>query len=183
MKRALAFLFCALTPLAGQPSARAISAHVAAAPIPLTRIPQGMLANLEGNFDGRLLALDVLDPIDMLGGTRGLYIAGFGTVFTTELSLIRTPGISPFRQAFTDAEKAQIHRRKVSRIPKLEDLMKEMVKITAMTLTPMPDDQKIVLAVRLRYLPEEDSSGLPSQIVVTADKKSAKLGDIKTEVE
>ena len=36
-----------------------------------------------------------MDPIDMLGGTRGLYLAGYGTVFTTELSLIVTPGNLP----------------------------------------------------------------------------------------
>jgi hypothetical protein len=47
----------------------------------------------------------------------------------------------------------------------------------------MSDDQKIIYAIRLRYFPLEDSSGLPAQIVMRADKKSALNGDIKTEVE
>jgi hypothetical protein len=62
-------------------------------------------------------------------------------------------------------------------------MMKEMVNVTARTLVSMPDDQKIVLAVRLRYLSEEDTAGLPAQIVMTADKKAAQMGDIKTEIE
>ncbi len=183
MRPAAFFLALVIAPLGAQTPARQVSAKVAAAPIPVTRIPQGMLANLERTFDGRLDAFDPADPIDMLGGTRGLYVPGFGTIFTTELSLIVTPGISPFRPEFSPALKAQIRQRKAARVPKLEELMKEMVKVTALTLTTMPGDQKIVLAVRLRYLPEEDSTGLPAQIVVSADKKSAQLGDIKTEVE
>ena len=183
MRPAAFFLALIIAPLGAQTPAHQVSTKVAAAPIAVTRIPQGMLANLEKTFDGRLDALDTADPIDMLGGTRGLYLPGFGAVFTTEVSLIVTPGITPFRPVFSPELKAQIRQRKIARVPKLVDLMKEMVKITSLTLTSMPNDQKIVLAVRLRYLPEEDSTGLPAQIVVSADKKSAQLGDIKTEVD
>ncbi len=143
-----------------------------------------MLANLEKGFDDRLVALNPDDPIDMLGGTRGLYVAGFGTVFTTEVSLIVTPGLFPMAgPRYTPEFKAKVRQRKIARLSKLEELMKDMVKVTALTLTPMPDDQKIVLAIRLRYLPEEDTTGLPAQIVMSADKKAAQLGDIKTVIE
>lgn len=157
---------------------------VAAAPITATRIPQLMLANLEKNFDDRLVQLNPKDPIDMLGTTRALYIPGFGTVFTTEVSLVVSPGLFPIAgPRYTPELKAQVHQRKAAQIPKLEELMKEMVKVTALTLIPMPEDQKVVMAVRLRYLSEEDTTGLPAQIVMTADKKAAQMGDIKTEIE
>lgn len=158
-------------------------AVAAASPTVETHIPLGMLRNLETTFNTRFEALDTKDPIDMLGYARGLYLPGYGTVFTEEVSLIVTPGISPFRPKYTDADRAQIRQRKLAHIPKVKDLMKDLVKITALTLDSMPDDQKIVFAVRLRYLPEEDTTGLPAQIVASADKKSARLGDIKTEVE
>ena len=61
--------------------------------------------------------------------------------------------------------------------------MKDLMKVSALTLTPLPDDQKIIYVVRLRYLSYEDTAGLPAQIMMTADKKSAVLGDIKTKVE
>jgi hypothetical protein len=182
MKPAALLLVLTCAPLASQtPATRA---GIAAAPIAVTRIPSGMLAGLEKGFDGRLAALDPMDPIDMLGGTRGLYLTGYGAVFTTELSLIVTPGLFPIATSrYTPEFKAAVRQRKLARLPKLEEAMKEMVKMTALTLAPMPDDQKIVLAIRLRYLPEEDTSGLPAQIVMSADKKSAQLGDIKTEIE
>lgn len=162
---------------------QAASVAAAPAPVAVTKIPQGVLNNLEHSFDGRLIGLDAAQPVDMLGGTRGLYLPGYGTVFTTEISLIVTPGISPFRPKYTDQDRARIHQQKMAQLPKVVDLMKDLIKVTALTLVPMPDDQKIVYAVRLRYLPEEDTTGLPSQIVVSADKKAAQQGDIKTEIE
>ena len=148
-----------------------------------THISQGMLANLEKNFDLRLTAADAKDPMEILGGTRGLYVEGFGTVFTTELSLIVTPGIYGLLPTIPDDLKLKVHQRKVSHIPQLEDVMKDLMKVTALTLTQLPDDQKIMFAVRVRYLIWEDPTGLPVQITMIADKRSAKTGDIKTKVE
>ncbi len=180
MKPALILFACSAALLAQTGKVREA---VAAAPIAVTKIPLGMLTNIEHNFDGRLISMNATQPIDMLGDTRGVYLPGYGTVFTTEISLIVTPGISPFRPKYSDADRATIHKQKMAQLPKLVDLMKDLVKVTALTLVPMPDDQKIVYAVRLRYLAEEDTTGLPAQIVVSADKKAATQGDIKTEVE
>jgi hypothetical protein len=146
-------------------------------------IPQGMLANLEKNFDIRLTAADAKDPLDILGGTRGLYVEGFGAVFTTELSLIVTPGLYGILPTIPEDLKTKVRQRKLAHISQLEDVMKDLVKVSALTLTQLPDDQRIMYAVRVRYLVWEDTAGLPVQIEMTADKKSAKLGDIKTKVE
>jgi hypothetical protein len=61
--------------------------------------------------------------------------------------------------------------------------MKDLMNTAARTLVTLPDDQKVVYAVRVRYLTYEDPTGLPVQILMTADKKSAVLGDVKTKVE
>lgn len=176
-------LFPAVAACAVWAQSHAVHAPVAAAPIGVTHISQGMLATLEKNFDARLVTLNPADPVDMLGGTRGLYVQGFGTVFTMELSLVVSPGIMPMRPTYTPELRAAVRKRKLEQLPKLEQLVKDMVKVSAFTLTPMPDDQKVIFAVRLRYLPEEDTSGLPAQVVMSADKKAAQLGDIKTEIE
>src|SRR5580704_16885992 len=75
-----------------------------------THIPQGMLANLEKNFDMRLVAMDANDPLDVWGSTRGLYVDGFGAVFTTELSLIVTPGIYGLLPKIPDDLKLKVHQ-------------------------------------------------------------------------
>src|SRR5580698_4898834 len=150
------------------PKQRTAISAPAALTVAATHIPQGMLWNLEKVFDGRLVAMDSKDPLDLLGGTRGLYVEGFGTVFTTEVSLIVTPGISPFRPTISDELKLQVHQRKLAHLPQLEDLMKDLMKVSALTLNPLPDDQKVMYAVRLRYLPYENTAGLPAQILMTS---------------
>jgi len=186
MTRYVVILALSLAPVGAQsPEKIKISSNVAAAPITVTHIPQGMLANLERTFDIRLFDPALKEPFDELGdGTRGLYLPGYGTIFTTQLSLIVTPGDSPFRPGgITAAFKLAVHDRKAAQLPKLQDLMKDLVKVTALTLLPMQDDDKIVYAVRVRYLPWENTDGLPAQIVMSATKKTAQTGDIKTVIE
>jgi hypothetical protein len=186
MKSVFVAFAVALAVSHAQAPPRRVAIHPPAAiTVPATYIPQGMLWNLEHTFDQRLDAMDGKDPLDTWGwgGTRGLYIEGFGTVFTTELSLIVTPPITPFRPTISDELKLQVHQRKLAHLPALEGLMKDLMKVSALTLTPLPDDQKIVFAVRVRYLQWEDTKDLPAQIVMTADKKSAILQDVKTKVE
>jgi hypothetical protein len=165
------------------PPQRVAMPSPAAVTMSATHIPQVMLKNLEKVFDMRLEAADAKDPLDVWGSTRGLYVEGLGTVFTTELGLIVTPGIYGLLPKIPDDLIKQVHERKLKHLQQLEDLMKDLMKVSALTLTPLPDDQKIVYAVRVRYLMWEDTTGLPAQILMTADKKSAILGDIKTKVE
>ncbi len=179
---AMALILSLIVSYAQAPQRVAVHAPAALAVTP-THIPQGMLANLEKNFDMRLAAADAADPLEILGGTRGLYVDGFGAVFTTEVSLIVTPGLYGLLPTIPVDLKSKVHQRKLAHIPQLQDVMKDLMHVTAETLVPMPDDQKIMYAVRVRYLIWEDTTGLPAQIEMIADKKSAKLGDIHTKVE
>jgi hypothetical protein len=146
------------------------------------RIALGTFADLEKRFDGKLSGLGgANDPMDLLGTTRGLYLEGYGAVFTAELSLITTPGINPFRPTISEKLKEQVHERKVARVPMLKQAMKEMMKTAAMTLIQVPEGQQFVFAVRLDYLRWEDTMGLPGLIVMKADRKSALAGDIQME--
>jgi len=139
-----------------------------------------LLRGIERQFDDKIAGADVNDRIDLLGQTRSIYLDGYGAVFTTELSLIETPGTSSFRPAFSDAEKTAIHDRKMKHLDLLKTLMKDMVTTTAGALTSVSFNDRIVLQVRLLYLPWENVTGLPAQITMQGDRKGILAGLIQT---
>jgi len=146
------------------------------------KIAPQAFTDLEKRFDNKLAATgSPNDPIDLLGTTRGLYLDGYGAVFTTELSLIITPTVNPFRKEITKEEAARVHQRKVARLPLLKQAMMEMMRTSAMALIQIPDNQQVVVAVRLLYLPWEDTTGLPAQVLMSASRRGVLNGDIKTE--
>ena len=149
---------------------------------PLAKIPLSALAQLERAFDSKLAALGSRnDPVDLLGATRGLYLDGYGVVFTTELSLVVTPAIMPFRLTISDATKAQVHSAKVSRLPLLRKAIAEAAAEIATSMGQVPENQQVVVAVRLAYASWENTSGLPGLIVAKGDRRSAVAGQVKLE--
>jgi hypothetical protein len=147
-------------------AALALSVPLAAAEASLNRTA---LNPIEHELDNRILRVTADDPAEILGGTRGLYLPGYGAVFTTDVSLIITPGLSPFRQQTPELVK-RIHDRKIKRVMLLKQAVTEMAVAAAKALQSMPVNEQVVLAVRVSYLPWEDTSGLPSQLVVQADR-------------
>jgi hypothetical protein len=145
-------------------------------------VPRKVFTDLESNFDYKLRIANDKDPIDLLGLTRGLYLPGYGAVLTTEVSLIATPTINPFRLKITPEEAARVHQRKLDHLPLLKKTMQSMWKDAAAALG-IPDTEQVVLAVRLLYQPWEDTTGLPGQIVMKGPRKAAVTGDIQTEEE
>ena len=183
MKSAAVLLVLSLAPAWAQlprPSAVASAAAPAAAPAAVVtptekpRFPRQTLADVERHLDTKLASLGgANDPMDLLGDARGIYLDGYGAVFTAEVSLIVTPGINPFHTEFTAPEKEKVHQRKIDRLPLLRQAMRDMWRDSATTLTAMPDNQQVVIAVRLLYLPWEDTHGLPAQIVMKGDRRAA----------
>ena len=176
MRPVLAILLT-LAPLSAQVtrpvSANArVGATIPAAPV---RVTLASLAALSHGFDRSLRMFAVTDPIDVLGNTRGIYLEGFGAVFTTELSPILTPNVGPFRPNMSDQDRAKVRQRKLARIPAVERLMDSMLQSAAKDLA-IPDDQQIVVAVNFVYLPYEDTTGLPGQMVVKATRRAILSG-------
>ena len=144
-------------------------------------VPRKAFSELESNLDYKLRTANDKDPIDLLGLTRGLYLQGFGAVLTTEVSLVVNPGISPFKQKISPEEAARVHQRKLANLPLLRKTMQGMWRDAATALTSIPENEQIVLAVRILYQPWEDTAGLPGQIVLKGARKAALTGDIQTE--
>jgi len=135
---------------------------------------------LERRFNDRLSSLfDKNDPLDLLGNTRGVYLDGFGAVFTTDLSLVITPAPTPFRGPITKDMANSIRQKKIQRLPFLKAAMKEMMQNMARTFVQVPDDQQMVLVVRFYYEPWEDMNGMPSQLLMRASRRDALSGEVQ----
>jgi hypothetical protein len=167
---------------AGQTAVRPASSTVPApASAEAPRVSPQALAQLEQSFEDRVRGLKGEEPFNLLGASSGFYLEGYGVVLTIPLDLIYTPGVSPFRPPFTKQDQEQVHRRKVAQLPALKQAAREMLASAAASLSTLPMDRKISVAVRIYYMNWDDSAGLPHQIVATADRKSALAGAIQLE--
>ena len=164
-------------PAAAPATASAVAPTATVTPTEKPRVPRQAISDLERRLDTKLAGLGSdNDPVDLLGTARGIYLDGYGVVLTVEASLIITPGLNPFKSSMTDAEKAKIRQRKLDRLPLLRQAMRDVWRDSASALTSVPDNQQVVIAVRLLYLNWEDTHGLPGQIVMKGDRRAAIAG-------
>ena len=147
-------------------------------------------STLETRFDSTLTSLNDKDQVDLLGSTRATYLRDYGLVLTAEISLIATPTLTPFRREITDKMKTEVHERKLAQVPLLEKALRGMMKTAALTMAGsvgMPQYEtsglQIVLALQVKYLPWEDTTNLPGQIVMKASLKNAIAGNVQEEVQ
>ena len=147
------------------------------------RIPAQTITGLERTFDNRLLTMaDINEPMDLLGDTRGVQLDDFGVVFTTEVSLVRTPGIMPGRPKIPPETAARVRTIKVARMPLLKAAMMAMMSNMATECSQIPASQQLVLVVRLWYAPWEDTTGMPSQVLMRASRAATAAAKVETEV-
>src|SRR5438093_11733173 len=106
MKRLLALPFLLL----------AVALSVTASDPP--RVGRPMIAAMEKSLDDRVTRLWDDNPFVLLGPTRGVYLDGFGAVFTTEVNLATGPTM--LMQLRLPKEEVDRHRqRKLERLPQL----------------------------------------------------------------
>jgi hypothetical protein len=137
------------------------------------RVMRAMVTAQEKSFDERLRTANVADPFDLLGNTRGVYLEGYGVVFTTEVNLVVTPQLmfgpfGPPAPAKKDTDK--MHARKVERLPLLKQKMRDML-ISAASLDGVRPQEQVVVGVSLFYLNWEDKTNLPAQILMQVERQ------------
>ena len=182
MKIGVAILLLSLTPAWCQ-VAKPAALTSSNLPAPrAARIPLDAIRDLERAFNNRLSGLASVDqPTELMGDTRGLQLEDYGVVFTTELSLVITPGLMPGRPKIPPEMAARVHKLRVERMPLLKAAMIEMMRNMAATLNLIPASQHLVLVVRLYYGVWEDTTGMPAQVMIRADRASAAAGKVETE--
>ncbi len=136
------------------------------------RVSRNNLAGLEQATDAKLKALEVNEPGSLLGATRGVYLEGYGAVFTTELDLLGFAAPNPFRPAYSKAEIAKLKLRKQGRIVMMKHRMQESLVIMAQQLEGVPANEQIALAITIPYWPWEEATGMPRQILMQAPKSA-----------
>ncbi len=134
------------------------------------RVSRVSLAAMERSFDQRVLKLWSDDnAFVLMGNTRGIYLDGYGAVFTTEINLVTGPTMFGGIQ-LSKADIARFRQKKLQRLPQLKEALRHMLVDAAASLDAVPPDEQIVIAVFLSSYPWEDLTGLPSQVMMQAQK-------------
>jgi hypothetical protein len=136
------------------------------------KITRAVIASVEKNFEGELMKLWPDDPVSIIGIPQGLYINGYGAVFTSQVNLAPAAGITPFHPTNTKEDVARTHHKKLERLPKLREAMQALLLSSAASLDTVPPEEQITVGVSLFYWYWEDTAGLPAQIVMHAPKRA-----------
>lgn len=165
-------------PMTAAPPPAAPAPRAAGPKITITR---QTLKPLEDDLNLKLSTFNPAEPVYMLGLTRGVYLQGYGAVFSVELDLIQSPTVNPFHGAISKQDVVNTHTRKLKQLGLLQDAVRRQMIACAKGLDAMPPDQQLVMVVRLDYQPWEDTDKLPAQILLSADRKSAEAGNIQVD--
>jgi hypothetical protein len=135
------------------------------------RVSRAVLSIAEKSLDDHIKALWEDNPLALVGTTRGIYLEGYGAVFTTEVNPISAPLALFHGTGYSKAEKDTYHKRRKDRLPQLVALMKQTLVTSAASLDPIPPDEQIVVAVVLDHNVWEDVTGMPGSVMVQATKR------------
>jgi hypothetical protein len=143
-----------------------------------SRVGLTAIRAMEQSFDKSVLTASPESPFELLGLTRGVYLDGYGAVFTAEVDLMVTTNITPFLQKIPKDYVVKVHTQKAQRVPLLKQTMREAMLSMAASLDGVRANENIVLGVSLVYFTKwEDTTGLPSQIIMQAERQ--KLLDVQ----
>ncbi len=130
------------------------------------------LKTAEQAIDERIQQLMARAPFALLGTTRGVYLSGYGAVFTLEVNLVPVAGLSPFRPAYSPQEIRNLNRQKREKLSALKTGLRQLLMEEAPALPQVPPGEKVAIVVTLFNYNWEDTSGLPSQIVMQAARQT-----------
>ena len=139
-------------------------------------VPRAAIRAAELSLDERLSRTFPDNPSALVGTARGIYLEGYGAVFTAEMEPV-TDGTSLMNSTLRPEQKVEVLKKKVNRIPDLRKAMENALVETAASLDPVPLDEQVVLEVVIDRFLWEDGKGYPAELIVQAPRR--KLLDIK----
>ncbi len=134
------------------------------------KLDRTVLRNIERRCDGKLGTTPAEESFDVMGTTRGVYLEGYGAVFTTEINLLPSASINPFLLQIPPEYRTRLHKRKIERLAVLKQTMRGLMVASAGMLKELPGNQQIVLGVSIFYHSWEDTTDLPTQVVMKASR-------------
>ena len=135
------------------------------------RVSGNVLKAVEGSLDDRLKSLWPDNPFTVIRPTRGLYLEGYGAVFTVDVSPVLST-TSMMHPTVTKEEVAQAHKVRIERIGQLKLAMRMALADAAASLDPVPADDQVTLVVFLANHQWEDLSGVPARLTFQGKKKA-----------
>ena len=145
----------------------AIRATAASAP----HVSRTVLKAVELSLDEKLKTIWPENPFTLIGNTRGLYLDGYGALFTVEVSPILSTTMM-MHPTVTKEEAVKAHKLRIERVAQLKVALKQAVVDAAASLDPVPADDQITLIVFLQYHSWEDVSGTPAQLTFQGKKRA-----------
>jgi hypothetical protein len=135
------------------------------------RVSGNVLKVVETSLDDRLKSLWPDNPFIVIRPTRGLYLDGYGAVFTVDVSPVLST-TSMMKPLVTKEEVVQAHKVRIERIGQLKVAMKAALADVASSLDPVLPDDQITLVVFLVNHQWEDLSGMPARLTFQGKKKA-----------
>jgi hypothetical protein len=118
--------------------------------------------------------MQVGNDVHLIGTTRGVYLEGYGAVFTANVSLATPPlarvSIIQSAPAPQPAQqpKDQVQAKKLERLPALRTALKQSLAGLASSLDSVPPDEQIVIVALLLRYPGEDK--VPEQVMAQGSR-------------
>jgi hypothetical protein len=134
------------------------------------RVNRQLIVSMEKRLDDRITKLWDDNPISVVGLTRGIYLEGFGAVFTAEVNTTVSP-LGLMNPVLTPQEKVKFHQKKLERIPQLKKALVMALADTASSIDPLPANEQLVISVTMPRYQWEDTTGLPAQITVQGQRQ------------
>lgn len=147
----------------------AVAICTAAAASP--RVSGNVLKVVETNLNDRLKSLWPDNPFSVIRLTRGLYLDGYGAVFTVDVSPVLST-TSMMHPMVSKEEIVRAHKVRVERVAELKQAMRLAVADAAASLDPVPADDQVTLVVYLAHHEWEDINGMPGQLTFRGKKKA-----------
>jgi len=151
-----------------------LSALLLAAVLGLTaaaapRVSRTTLRAMEKSLDLRISQLWNDTPYLLIGTTRGVYLDGYGAVFTAEVNLVSNP-TSLMHAAVNKDDIARVRAKRMERLPMLKKALRDALVASAASLDTVPADEQVTIVAFLDYFPWEDPAAMPAQVMVQAQK-------------
>jgi hypothetical protein len=134
------------------------------------RVGRSVLVSMESSIDDHVKKLWTDNPFVLLGPTRGVYLTGYGAVFSNEVNLVLGPVMMSMSGALSKEDLEKHRVKKIERIPLLKKTMRQALVDSATWLEALPANEQIVMVSFLSRYPWEDTKGLPTQILMRASK-------------
>jgi hypothetical protein len=147
----------------------------AAAVADSAHVSRAVIRSVEKSLDDRLLHIWADTP-SVVSPTRGLYLDGYGAVFTMEMITVSYDN-SMMAPRLTPQRMVEIKQKQIERVPQLEKALTQALMEVAASLDSVPLDERVVIEADLLRYPWQDGAGYPAEVLVESTRR--KLQDVK----